>query len=79
MTSSPTTTSSPHPEKPQEVHQGLASRACWIRNYVPYQRSAEALRQEVTVLELRLGLLKDEARRLGGHEEEDLGHTRRVP
>lgn len=58
-----------HTTTRQEVHEGLASRAHWIRNYVPYQRSAEALRQEVAVLELRLGLLKEEARRLGYREE----------
>jgi uncharacterized membrane protein YgcG len=57
----------------QEVHEGLASRAHWIRNYVPYQRSAEALRQEVAVLELRLGLLKEEARRAGYRGEEEGG------
>lgn len=59
------TKSNPHPDPTQGVHEALAARAHWIRLYVPYQRSAQSLREEVAVLELRLGLLKQEARRLG--------------
>lgn len=49
----------------QEVHEGLASRAAWIKHYVPYHRHTGELRQEVRVLEMRVGWLKAEAKRLG--------------
>ncbi|GAB5030312.1 Hypothetical protein NocV09_00204440 [Nannochloropsis oceanica] len=49
----------------QEIHEGLASRASWIKHYVPYNRHTGDLRQEVRVLEMRLGWLKAEAKRLG--------------
>ena len=49
----------------QEVHEGLASRAAWIKHYVPYHRHTGELRQEVRVLEMRVGWLKSEAKRLG--------------
>ena len=50
---------------PQDVHQGLASRAHWIKNYVPYNRSSTGLRREVDVLKRKVELLKEEAVRLG--------------
>lgn len=53
----------------QEVHEGLASRAAWIKHYVPYHRHTGELRQEVRVLEMRMGWLKAEAKRLGYPEE----------
>jgi len=49
----------------QEIHEGLASRAAWIKHYVPYHRHTGGLRQEVRVLEMRVGWLKSEAKRLG--------------
>ncbi len=49
----------------QEIHEGLASRAFWIKHYVPYNRHTGDLRQEVRVLEMRVGWLKAEAKRLG--------------
>jgi len=49
----------------QEIHEGLASRAAWIKHYVPYHRHTGELRQEVRVLEMRVGWLNSEAKRLG--------------
>lgn len=57
----------------QEVHEGLASRACWIKNYVPYNRNTEDLRREVDVMEMRVEVLKEEAKRLGWKSGDDGG------
>lgn len=54
----------------KEIHEGLASRANWIKNYVPYHRHTGELRQEVKALEVRVEVLREEARRLGYKEKE---------
>ncbi|TFJ87901.1 hypothetical protein NSK_001247 [Nannochloropsis salina CCMP1776] len=57
----------------REVHEGLASRAAWVKNYVPYRRNTKGLRREVRIKEMRVAWLKEEARRWGYKDEEARG------